>query len=223
MTVAAGAFLVFLLIHASSRLGLPEVVESRRNAEWFVMAIAILAGVALSRVPKGGGMAAALQVAAVAAWLFTIPAPSTLRDRLLNYSGYGTASLAVVEIAHKLEPFSWTLISYGQEYPMVLGRGFHLTAAQFLDRYDPASPDLTIPTRYVFVLTERVPHRFEVLDWRTKFSRRDVEHRLETWCQLYRATHDDLRVFLDDGNVQVYEIARSQSEANRIAKEARVQ
>jgi hypothetical protein len=158
-----------------------------------------------------------------ALWLACVPLPSSLRDRILNYSGYGSASLAVVEIAHEYEPYTWTLVSYGQEYPMVLGRGFHVTATDFLDRYDPATPELQIPTRYVFVLTERVPHHFEVQDWRSRFTRGDVERRLETWCQLYRATHDDLRLFLDDGNVQVFQISRSQAEANRIAKEARVQ
>jgi hypothetical protein len=106
---------------------------------------------------------------------------------------------------------------------MVLGRGFHITASEFLDRYDPARPELEVPTRYVFLLTERVPHRFEVLDWRSRFRRGEIEHRLETWCQLYQATHDDIRLFRDDGNVQVFQISRSQAEANRIAKEARMQ
>jgi len=163
-----------------------------------------------------------IPLAVTALWLACVPLPSSLRDRILNYSGYGSASLAVVEIAHKYEPYTWTLVSYGQEYPMVLGRGFHVTATEFLDRYDPANPELGIPTRFVFVLTERVPHRFEVRDWKSRFTRGDIERRLETWCQLYQATHDDIRLFLDDGNVQVFQISRSQAEANRIAKEARM-
>ena len=157
-----------------------------------------------------------------AIWLARVPSLTSLRDHILNYSGYGSASLAVVEIAHKYEPYTWTLVSYGQEYPMVLGRGFHITASEFLDRYDPASPELDVPTRYVFVMSERVPHHFEVRDWKSRFTRGDIEHRLETWCQIYRATHANARLFLDDGNVQVFQISRSQAEANRIAKEARV-
>jgi len=251
--IAGAIYLVFFLIHISSRIGLPQIVESRRNSEWFLMSIAMLIGLALTpspppsgeKVPKadegvalspdarpltrlrhplparaGRGLLAML-VAAI--WLARVPSPTTLRDHILNYSGYGSASLAVVEIAHKYEPYTWTLVSYGQEYPMVLGRGFHITASEFLDRYDPASPELDIPTRYVFVMSERVPHHFEVRDWKSRFTRGDIEHRLETWCQLYRATHANARLFLDDGNVQVFQISRSQAEANRIAKEARVQ
>ena len=198
--IAGVSFLVFLLVHLSWRLGLPQIIESRRNAEWLLMSMAILLGIVVAAFRWR--LAAAAIVAA--AWLFTIPNPNTLN--ILNYSGYGTASLAVVEIAHKYEPFTWTLVSYGQEYPMVLGRGFHVPAADFLERYDPAAPELRIPTRHVFVMVERNPHRFEIHDWRARFGRANVEERLLTWCQLYRATHGDVRVFLDDGNVAVYQI-----------------
>jgi len=215
--IAGATYLVFFAIHISSRFALPQLVESRRNSEWFLMSIAMLIGIAAQAWRREVAWVAA------AVWLARVPAPASLRDQLLNYSGYGTASLAVVEIAHKYEPYTWTLVSYGQEYPMVLGRGFHIQASEFLNRYDPAMPELAVPTRYVFVLTERVPHRFEVLDWRSRFRRGEIERRLETWCQLYQATHDDIRLFLDDGNVQVFQISRSQAEANRIAKEARMQ
>jgi hypothetical protein len=208
--VAGVTFLVFLLIHLSWRLGMPELVESRRNSEWLLMSAAVVVATAVAMLPRQR-LAAAV---AAAVWLFTIPNPATLN--LLNYSGYGTASLAVVEIAHKYEPFTWTLISYGQEFPMVLGRGFHLPAADFLERYDPAAPELRIPTRHVFVMVERRPHQFEVRDWRSRFGRAEIEQRLLTWCQLYRATHDNVRIFLDDGNVAVYQID------HRPAIEARV-
>jgi hypothetical protein len=221
--IAGATYLAFFLIHISSRFGLPQLVESRRNSEWFLMSIAMLIGIALRQAKSLPYVGQALSLSLVALWLARVPAPASLRDQLLNYSGYGTASLAVVEIAHKYEPYTWTLVSYGQEYPMVLGRGFHITASEFLNRYDPGMPELAVPTRYVFVLTERVPHRFEVLDWRSRFRRGEIERRLETWCQLYQATHDDIRLFRDDGNVQVFQITRSQAEANRIAKEARMQ
>src|SRR4029079_6250609 len=97
--VAGATFLVFLLIHLSWRLGLPELVESRRNSEWLLMAAAVVIGTAVAL-----GRCRPLAAAPVATvWLFTIPNPATLN--LLNSSGYGTASLAVVEIAHKYEPF----------------------------------------------------------------------------------------------------------------------
>ena len=102
---------------------------------------------------------------------------------------------------------------------MVVGRGFHVPAADFLERYDPAAPELRIPTRHVFVMVERRPHRFEIHDWRVRFGRAEVEQRLLTWCQLYRATHGNVRLFLDDGNVAVYQIDHTPP----LSKEARAQ
>ncbi|HEV2719602.1 MAG TPA: hypothetical protein VG323_06255, partial [Thermoanaerobaculia bacterium] len=177
---------------------------------WLLMSAAIVIAAACAFIGRR-----IVFIAVATAWLFTIPNPATLG--LLNYSGYGTASLAVVEIAHKYEPFTWTLVSYGQEFPMVLGRGFHLPASDFLERYDPAAPQLRVPTPHVFIMVERRPHQFEVRDWRAHFGRAEVEARLLTWCQLYRATHDNVRLFLDDGNVAVYEID------HRPAMEARAQ
>jgi hypothetical protein len=202
---------VFLAIHMASRIGLPQLVESRRNSEWFLASIAILAGAAAAEVgrhlPRALSTAAALMV--LGAWLVRVPSPVAMRDRLVDYSGYSAASLSVVEIARRFEPFTWTVVSYGQEFPMVLGRGFYVTASEFLDRYDPLQDRLPIPTPHVFVVTERVPHAFEVQAWRPRFSRTEIERRLLTWCQLYRASHDDMRLFMDDGNVEVYQISRT--------------
>jgi hypothetical protein len=115
----------------------------------------------------------------------------------------------VLEIQRDLEPFTWTLVTYGQEFPMVLNKGFHLAAVDFLDRYDPADPRLNIPTPYVFIAVEKTPHPFEINTWASRFSREDIQRRLQTWCDLYRLNHGDMRVYHDDENVRVYVIRRN--------------
>jgi hypothetical protein len=132
-----------------------------------------------------------------------------VHDRLINYSGYNATAYAVLEIQRTLEPFTWTLITYGQEFPMVLGKGFHLAAADFLDRYDPEQQRLDIPTRYIFIAVEKTPHSFQINTWKAKFSRDDLERRLQTWCFLYQLNHRDMRVFLEDEHVRVYMIDRT--------------
>jgi hypothetical protein len=104
---------------------------------------------------------------------------------------------------------------------MVLGRGFHLAAADFLEQYDPEQRRLPIPTRYVFIAVEKVPHRFEINAWAARFSRADIERRLQTWCFLYQLSHRDMRVFLDDEHVRVYMIERSAADARTLAENAR--
>lgn len=200
------AAILFLLTHVASRFHLPEVVEVSRNASWLAMALAILVGVAAIELARFRAARAAIAVV-LAVWMTTVPA-SGVHDKLVNYSGYSGTAYAVLEIQRKLEPFTWTLVTYGQEFPMVLGKGFHLAAADFLDRYDPAAPELDIPTPYVFIAVEKTPHPFQINTWAAKFSREDIERRLQTWCFLYQLHHRDMRVFLDDEHVRVYVIRR---------------
>ena len=202
---ASLATLAFLVTHVASRFGLPEVVEVRRNASWLAMAVAILIGVAAMQIPR---RMRALTAAMVALWMVTVPL-SGVQNKLVNYSGYGATAYAVLEIQRKHEPFTWTLVTYGQEFPMVLGRGFHLAAVDFLDQYDPAARKLAIPTPYVFIAVEKNPHPFQINTWSARFSREDIERRLQTWCFLYQLNHRDMRVFLDDANVRVYMIERA--------------
>ncbi|HEX6160412.1 MAG TPA: hypothetical protein VF111_09630, partial [Thermoanaerobaculia bacterium] len=211
------ATFVFFLTHVASRWGLPEIVEVRRNASWFAMTVAILLGVVIALVPWRARFVAA---ALLAVWLVRVPLVQA-HEKLINYSGYGATAYAVLEIQRKLEPFSWTLITYGQEYPMVLGKGFHLAAVDFLEQYDPAQPALPIPTKYVFIAVEKNPHPFQINTWSRRFSRAEVEARLQTWCFLYQLSHRNMRVFLDDENVRVYMIERTDAETQRIAREDR--
>jgi hypothetical protein len=204
---AALAALLFTFTHVASRYGLPEVVEVRRNASWLAMTLAVLLGAASVVLLRARVMQAAALVLA-ALWLWRVPV-TTASDRLIHYSGYSATAYAVLEIQRELEPFTWTLVTYGQEFPMVLGKGFHLAAADFLERYDPADPRLDIPTPYVFIAVEKTAHPFEINTWAARFSRADVERRLQTWCFLYQRTHDDMRVYRDDQDVRVYMIRRN--------------
>jgi hypothetical protein len=211
-------YIMFFLTHASVTLHLPEIVEARRNAIWLAMSIAALLGVAASAIAqllaravdisRRRRVAAAIPALAVLAWLFTVPAlfAAPLRGQIIDYSGYGSTALAVVKISRSFEPYSWTLVSYGQEFPMVLGRGFHLSAVDFLQQFDPAEERLRVPTRYVFIAVEKRPHRFQINNWAVRFDRTAIEERLQTWCSLYGLTHRGMRVYLDDENVRVYMI-----------------
>jgi hypothetical protein len=211
-------YILFFLTHAAATLHLPEIVEARRNAIWLAMSIAALLGVAASAIAqllaravdisRRRRVAAAIPAVAVVAWLFTVPAlfAAPLRGQIIDYSGYGSTALAVVKISRSFEPYSWTLVSYGQEFPMVLGRGFHLSAVDFIEQFDPAEQRLRVPTRYVFIAVEKRPHRFQINNWAVRFDRTALEERLQTWCSLYGLTHGDMRVYLDDENVRVYMI-----------------
>jgi hypothetical protein len=198
------AVCLFTLTHFASRFGLPEIVEVRRNASWLAMSLAILLGIAIAELARTRAWKPVVAVLLVL-WLWRVPVAGA-NDKLINYSGFSGTAQAVIDIQRNLEPFTWTLVTYGQEFPMVLGKGFHIAAADFLERYDPGNARLGIPTRYVFVAVEKTPHRFQINSWATKFSRSDLEQRLQTWCFLYQLQHRDMHVYRDDEHVRVYMI-----------------
>ena len=102
---------------------------------------------------------------------------------------------------------------------MVLGRGFHLSAVDFLQEFDPVEGRLRVPTRYVFIAVEKRPHRFQINNWAVRFDRTALEERLQTWCSLYGLTHRDMRIYLEDENVRVYMIESSQTPPGQGASE----
>jgi len=201
-TFAGAAVILFIVTHAASNIGIPEIVEVRRNASWLAMSIATLIGIASLYARRFAPLV-------LAAWVISIPNlfSATMRSKLLDYSGYGLTTYAVLKISNEFQPFTWTLVSYGQEYPMVLGRGFHLNGADFLEEFDPTS-QLGIPTPYVFIAVEKNAHPFQINNWSARFDRAAIEERLQTWCTLYRMTHRDMQIWLDDPNVRVYAIER---------------
>ncbi|MGN6186942.1 MAG: hypothetical protein ACTHQM_25180 [Thermoanaerobaculia bacterium] len=213
------ATIAFLLMHIASRFGLPEIVEVRRNSSWLAMVMAMLIAVALFEIARTKIANVAIALALVV-WLVRVPVTSA-NDRIINYSGYSATAITVLDLERRLEPFTWTLVTYGQEFPMVLGKGFHLAAADFLEQYNPEEPRLRIPTKSVYIVVEKQPHRFQINTWAARFSRSDLQQRLQTWCFLYQLSHRDIRVVHDDEYVRVYAIERSDEEVRQIAQGAR--
>lgn len=219
-------FLLFLLIHFASVLQLPQIVETTRNSQWLLMSLIILAGVAMAELPwsaaRSRAVPATVLVLLLILWTIRVPrlTDPVIHDRIVNYSGYGGTAVAVLNIERTLEPYTWTIVSYGQEFPMVLRRGFHIPAADFLERYDPGADVIPIPTPYIFVVVEKKPHQFEINTWARRFSRSDLEQRLQTWMHLYQVSHTNLRVFHEDEDVRVYEIARTPAEIEKMSKQA---
>jgi hypothetical protein len=223
--------LFFLSVHFAGNLGIPQLLDPSRNSQWMMMSLLIVSGVSLA---GAGSMARSVpgrlritttHVAVVVAlllmvWAVRVPLlnDSRMREQLVNSSGYGASTLAVLMIQKSFQPYTWTLVSYGQEFPMVLRRGFHVPAADFLDRYDPAVDVVPIPTPHVFIIVEKNPHPFEIGNWARRFSRSDLQERLQTWVYLYQSTHRNLRVFLEDEHVRVYQIDRTPEEIARISK-----
>lgn len=225
----SASFLLFVLAHFAAVLGLPQIVDLRRNSQWLIMSMTMVVGTGLAeigsflaRIPRSRPLTTAATAALLLLWTSRVPLLSEplIYNRFVDYSGYSGSAFAVLRIGRSFEPFTWTLISYGQEFPMVLRRGFHLPASDFLERYDPASSVTPIPTPHIFLIVEKAPHRFQIATWARRFSREELGQRLQTWVHLYQATHSNLRVFFEDENVRVYQIQRTPTEMDMMTRQA---
>ena len=228
----AAVFLLFLLNHFATALGLPQLIDMRRNSQWLLMSMTMLIGVGVGEVESSLSSRSSKRPLAIAsgafllllmAWISRVPrlTEPMIHNRLVNYSGYGSTALAVLRVERSLEPYTWTIVSYGQEFPMVLRRGFHLPAADFLEQYDPGAEVVPIPTRHIFIIVEKTPHPFQINTWKLRFTRSDLQQRLQTWVQLYQAAHNDMRVYLDDETVRVYEIRRTAGDMEKLSRGAK--
>lgn len=223
---------IFFYIHVASRFGLPEIFPLHRSLVWFAMSIILLITTFVLEIAKLAGSAGPRRVQRwafpllgaliVGVWLARLPdVRSNEFQSRLDETGYGLAAYAALRVEWEFEPFTWTLVTYGQEFPMVMGAGFHIPASDLLDRYDPRATSLPISTRYLFIVVEKNPHEFELDRWSDRFSRQDVEQRLQTWCYLYQMSHDNIRVYLEDENVRVYVIEQSEDDLRALTEGAR--
>jgi hypothetical protein len=218
------ATLLFVVVQIATSLNLPMFLDPARNCLWLAISIAIVLAIAvdelvsvhIARVP-----ALVVLLIGLSLWTSRVPDLQAQETRdFVDATEYGSASQALLGISRKLKPFTWTIVTYGQEFPHVLGRGYHMPSAEFLERYDPRAATLSVPTQYVFVVVEKNPHPFQVNAWASQFSRTNLEQRLLAWCVLYQTTHDDMRVYLEDDNIRIYVIQRTEAEASRIARNA---
>lgn len=222
--------LLLAAVQLSTVVGLPTLISPDRNAVWLLMAMSITVLTTASKafdaplaiLSKKIGKISVWAVLVLGAVLWSSRIPNLtgvkLRDSLINRTAYGTVPRVVLSIERRLEPFTWTMVTYGQEFPQVWGRGYHIQAADFLARYAPVDRVLKIPTPYVFLVVEKTPHPFQIHAWARDFSRADVEQRLLAWCVLYQLSHDDMKVFVDEDDIRVYVIERSRLETEAIAR-----
>lgn len=122
--------------------------------------------------------------------------------------------------------FEWTVVDSYRAFPYVLGQGWVLSRLDFVTRYepihyrwDPREPELSVPTRDLYVFVERRPPsglRPEAVG--DLVARRVVNSLVDAWCTTYMALHDDMRIVHDSDALRVYHLHRTQARERAILK-----
>jgi len=127
-------------------------------------------------------------------------------NKNINGMEYTSIPEFIVKINKKLRPYSWTIVSYIQEFPKVKDKGFHINTQNFLLRYSPYEVYLRVPTEKVFIVVENFPHSYRGLnEWFYRW-RRQIEDNLKLWIALYSKIHNNIKIAFRNKNVTIYEI-----------------
>jgi len=107
-------------------------------------------------------------------------------------------------IEDKFQPFTYTVVSYVQQFPQVNLKGYHMNTQDLLLKYDPAEKKLDIPTEYIFIFMENYPKDYQGLGEYWYRWRRDIMLKLKDWIATYSQTHDNIRLWYSSRGVDVY-------------------
>lgn len=132
---------------------------------------------------------------------------------------YDSAVQQYLRISNDFRPTEWTIVSNEEGYDLSLGRGFHIMLGDFLKQFNPADKRLTtedgsiLPDLFLFKEKRQFPMDSSIQkDMEPILQRRATEYgMLDQWLDTYRATHDNLNVYYEDADIQVFHISQSRT------------
>jgi hypothetical protein len=203
---------ILLFEFLTESFGLRPLVNTLRAACFLAISFSVLIGLlfhtictsSLLRRPSSlarDGLNFALTTGVLLIMIIVLPPRPSIAFKM-EYESFVKNYL---KISRKFPPLDWLIVSQIEEYPLVLGKGWHLNISTFLDKYDPRSPKIGIDTRFIFLFVEKKPFKAIYGATEADYERRwDLERRLLEWCQTYMVYHDNMRVFYEDREVVIY-------------------
>jgi hypothetical protein len=126
--------------------------------------------------------------------------------KYINNIQYNSVALALSKIKSKRESYNFTVIGFVQSYSKVIDKGFHINAAEFLQKYNPYAPYLTIKTKYIYIIVENIPNTYQGMDeWYYRW-RKDIMDNLKSWINIYSHYHNNIKIYFSSEIATIYEI-----------------
>lgn len=130
-----------------------------------------------------------------------------------------------LRISREFRPTQWMIVSAEEEYPLALGRGWHMMLGDFLKWYDPEEKRLlrmvdgreeVLSTQDIFIFREKKLFTPGLKEMEPIIERRKKEYEiLAGWLDKYRATHDNASVYYEDEKIQVTRIHQPRSKEEK--------
>ncbi len=214
LLITAGIFLIYF----GTNLGMPKLVRHSRLAEYMFFAITILFSFYymyfiqrpifffFKKYTRQTMMT--LSYIIFIGSVFIIPRWMDTNRFWVNINEVEYTSIPdiIMKIDKTERPFTWTVISYVQEYAKVKNKGYHVNTQNFLLKYNPKAKYLKIPTPKVYIFVENYPNPYKGMgEWFYRW-RKQIENSLKSWVAIYSLTHNNIKVFKKTKTVTVYEI-----------------
>ena len=206
------------LLYFGPNLGLPALAKQSRLAEYMLLAFTILSffyyhyfiDLPIMLIFKKYGNAVMLFITYMLFIVLVLVAPKWVNTKVfwqnINFIEYSSISDILLKIDKENRPFSWTVISYVQEYSKTRDKGYHINTQKFLFDFNPNDKFLKIRTPKVFIFVENFPNPYiGKEEWFYRW-RDDIQNDLKSWVAQYSATHSNIELYYKTKTVTVYKI-----------------
>lgn len=129
---------------------------------------------------------------------------------------YDSSVNQYIRISQEFTPTDWLMVSNKEGYDLALGRGWSLPLVDFLNDFVPTSKELIgkingktekIEDQDIFIFLEKKEFQVPLNSMEPTLKQRQINYtRLQQWLKSYQKTHNNLSVFYEDQDIEVYQI-----------------
>jgi hypothetical protein len=206
-----------LFIYLAPNLGLPKIVDQSRMMVFVGYSYSIIFATVyhvffdrflFRTFLKKFWLHASLIILTILSLIVIILTPRWIDTKLfwenVHDIEYKEFPYLVYKIEDSFPTFSYTIVSYVQEFPQVISKGYHINTQDFLQIYNPVDKKLNIPTEYVFIFIEKTPKEFGGTGEYWYRWRRDIMLKLNDWIAIYSQNHDNIKLWYSSQWVDAY-------------------
>jgi hypothetical protein len=152
-----------------------------------------------------------LCIAALIGIFYYLPTKPIITEKL----EYNSAVMAYVNITKTYRPTEWMIVSWQEDYPIVLGNGFHMMIDKFIGTYNPSLDRLydkynpkaePLNTMDIFIYYDKNIFNGALTDSKEYEIKNNTKPYIFEWITIYQEHHENMSLYYDDENITIWRI-----------------
>ena len=206
LMIILGVFIIYF----GPTFGFPNVASFLRLSEYFFLAITLLVSITFYYICKILPKIVILSLLYFLLIFSILAVPKWINSKeiqvLINKTEWTAIPEFIVKINQTNLRYSWSFISYVQDYTKVRNKGYHINVDEFLLKYSPLDKYLKIGSQKVFIAVEDFTHPYKGLnEWYYRWRSR-IQSNLKAWISTYSMHHNNIKIAYRSKLVTIYEI-----------------